>query len=79
MFTLISIGVGTAYLYSLLAFPSDLYFEAAAVITTLVLIGQVLEQKGRSNTRKAIQSLIKLAPEEATLIQGSQEKKSPSY
>ena len=77
MFTLISMGAGAAYLYSLVAvvfphiFPPSfrdrsgqlgLYFEAAAVITVLVLLGQVLELKARSATGGAIQALLGLAP-----------------
>ena len=77
MFTLISIGVGAAYLYSLAAtlapgiFPAaartmggtvPVYFEAAAVITTLVLLGQVLELRARSATGRAIRALLGLAP-----------------
>ena len=75
MFTLISVGVGAAYLYSAIAvvfpwiFPESLrpgghvalYFEAAAVITVLVLLGQLLEAKARSRTGQAIQSLLGLA------------------
>jgi Cu+-exporting ATPase len=75
MFTLIGVGVGAAYLYSAIAtafpgiFPDsfkhheeiDLYFEAAAVITVLVLLGQWLEARARSQTGKAIQSLLGLA------------------
>jgi Cu+-exporting ATPase len=72
MFTLIGVGVGAAYLYSAIAtafpgiFPDsfkhheeiDLYFEAAAVITVLVLLGQWLEARARSQTGRAIQSLL---------------------
>jgi Cu+-exporting ATPase len=80
MFTLIALGVGTAYLYSLIAallpgmFPASfrghdgqvpVYFEAAAVITTLVLLGQVLELRARSQTSSAIRSLLGLAPRTA--------------
>jgi Cu+-exporting ATPase len=75
MFTLIGVGVGAAYLYSATAtafpgiFPDsfkhhqeiDLYFEAAAVITVLVLLGQWLEARARSQTGKAIQALLGLA------------------
>jgi len=75
MFTLISVGVGAAYFYSAVAvlfphiFPESfregghvgLYFEAAAVITVLVLLGQLLEAKARSRTGQAIQSLLGLA------------------
>jgi Cu+-exporting ATPase len=83
MFTLIAIGVGTAYLYSLVAqltpglFPDafrnaggaiDVYFEAAAVIVTLVLLGQMLELRARSQTGKAIRALLDLAPAQALLI-----------
>jgi Cu+-exporting ATPase len=77
MFTLIGLGVTVAFVYSLVAvalpgaFPDafrgpeggvDLYFEAAAVITTLVLFGQVLELKARSQTSGAIRALLELAP-----------------
>ena len=80
MFTLIAIGVGTAYGYSLVAtlFPDifphafrghggepPVYFEAAAVITTLVLLGQVLELRARSQTSSAIRALLGLAPKTA--------------
>jgi Cu+-exporting ATPase len=85
MFTLISIGSGSAYLYSLVAvlepqfFPASfrdmsgqlgLYFEAAAVITVLVLLGQVLELKARSQTSGAIKALLGLAPKTARRISG---------
>jgi P-type Cu+ transporter len=77
MFTLISIGSGSAYLYSVVAvflpqlFPAGqlgLYFEAAAVITVLVLLGQVLELKARSQTGGAIKALLGLAPKTARRI-----------
>jgi P-type Cu+ transporter len=83
MFTLIAIGVGTAYIYSVVAtffphlFPESfrghsgevgVYFDAAAVITTLVLLGQVLELRARSKTSKAIKALLGLAPKTARLI-----------
>ena len=84
MFTLIAIGTGAAYLLSLAAlffsdlFPSAMrdshtgivpgYFESAAVITTLVLLGQVLELKARSQTSSAIKELLRLAPENATVV-----------
>jgi Cu+-exporting ATPase len=76
MFTLIALGTGVAYLYSLVAalapgiFPASfrdhdgqvpLYFEAAAVIVTLVLLGQVLELRARSQTSSAIRALLDLA------------------
>ena len=79
MFTLIGLGVGAAYLYSAIAtvspgvFPEsfkhhgelDLYFEAAAVITVLVLLGQWLEARARGRTGKAIEGLLGLAPKTA--------------
>jgi Cu+-exporting ATPase len=80
MFTLIGLGVSVAYLYSLVAalfpdvFPASfrgetgevaVYFEAAAVIVTLVLLGQVLELKARSQTGAAIKALLGLAPKTA--------------
>lgn len=83
MFTLIGLGVGVAYLYSVVAtlfpeiFPHSfrdhmnnvpVYYEAAAVITTLVLLGQVLELKARSSTSAAIKSLLGLAPKTARRI-----------
>jgi Cu+-exporting ATPase len=83
MFTLISIGSGSAYLYSVVVvlvpqiFPASfrdmsgqlgLYFEAAAVITVLVLLGQVLELKARSQTSGAIKALLGLAPKTARRI-----------
>ena len=83
MFTLIAIGVGTAYVYSLAAtlfpevFPEafrghggevGVYFDAAAVITTLVLLGQVLELRARSKTSRAIKALLGLAPKTARLV-----------
>src|SRR5580765_8727050 len=84
MFTLIGLGVAVAYVYSLVAtlapqiFPRSfheqmgqvpVYFEAAAVITTLVLLGQVLELKARSRTGAAIRALLALAPETARRIE----------
>jgi Cu+-exporting ATPase len=83
MFTLIALGIGVAWLYSLIAtlwpglFPASLrtmggwvpvYFEAAAVITTLVLLGQVLELRARSRTGAAIKMLLGLAPKTARLV-----------
>jgi len=80
MFTLIGLGVAVAYLYSLIAklfpamFPASfrselgevpIYFEAAAVIVTLILLGQVLELKARSQTGAAIRALLGLAPKSA--------------
>ena len=74
MFTLISIGTAAAYLYSLAAvifpgfFPPGLYFESAAMITVLVLLGQVLELRARSQTSGALQALLGLAPKTARRI-----------
>ena len=82
MFTLIGLGISVAYLYSVIAtvFPDSfphsfrhgggvpVYFEAAAVITTLVLLGQVLELKARSQTSSAIKALLGLAPKTARRI-----------
>ena len=72
MFTLIGLGVGAAYAFSVFALfflpGSDVYFEPAAVIVTLVLVGQVLELKARSRTGAAIQALLGLAPKTARLI-----------
>ena len=91
MFTLIAIGTGAAYLLSIAAlffpewFPASMrsghtglvsaYFESAAVITTLVLLGQVLELRARSQTSSAIKELLRLAPETATRLKtdGSEE------
>lgn len=90
MFTLIAIGTGVAFAYSVLAtlvpgvFPDafqehggrvGVYFEAAAVIVTLVLLGQVLELRARGQTSSAIRSLLKLAPKTARVIHadGSEE------
>ena len=82
MFTLIGLGVGVAYFYSLVAlalsyfaphlFTSHaaiaVYFEPAAVITTLVLLGQVLELRARSQTSQAVQQLLELTPPTARII-----------
>jgi P-type Cu+ transporter len=83
MFTLIALGTGVAYLYSVVAalapgiFPPSfrtpegrvpVYFEAAAVIVTLVLLGQVLELRARSQTGNAIRALLDLAPKRARLV-----------
>ncbi len=78
MFTLIALGVGAAYIDSLVAgaFGSaDLYFEPAAVITTLVLLGQVLELRARAQTGSAIRALLGLAPKTARRLRrdGSEE------
>lgn len=88
MFTLIALGIGTAYFYSALAvllpdlFSNSfkekgelfVYFEAASVITVLVLLGQVLELKAKSQTGQAIQSLLNLSAKTAHLIVDSQEQ-----
>jgi Cu+-exporting ATPase len=83
MFTLIGLGIGVAYSYSVTAallpqaFPASLrtmggqvpvYFEAAAAITALVLLGQVLELRARSSTNKAIRALLGLAPKNARRV-----------
>ena len=83
MFTLIALGTGVAYVYSVVAalvpgiFPASfrmpeggvpVYFEAAAVIVTLVLLGQVLELRARSRTSSAIRELLDLAPKRARLV-----------
>lgn len=82
MFTLIALGTGVAYLYSIVAtfftgiFPQNfhmhgivpVYYEAAAVITTLVILGQVLELRARSRTGNAIKALLQLAPKEARKV-----------
>lgn len=86
MFTLIAIGTGAAYLFSITAtlmpaiFPLSfrghggevaVYFEAAAVITTLVLLGQVLELRARARTSSSIKSLLGLAPKTARVIRSN--------
>jgi Cu+-exporting ATPase len=83
MFTLIGLGTGVAYVYSVVAtiapqiFPSalrgmsgypDVYFEAAAAITTLVLLGQVMELRARSRTGAALRALLDLSPRTARVI-----------
>jgi Cu+-exporting ATPase len=83
MFTLIGLGTGVAYVYSVIAtiapqiFPAslrgmggypDVYFEAAAAITTLVLLGQVMELRARSRTSAAIRALLDLSPKTARLV-----------
>ena len=91
MFTLIAIGTGAAYLYSLIAvlFPHlipenfqhhgtvEVYFEAAAVIITLVLLGQVLELRARRRTGAAIRELLSLAPPTARIVKNGQELEVP--
>jgi P-type Cu+ transporter len=83
MFTLIGMGTGVAYTYSVIAtlfpriFPEslrgmggypDVYFEAAAAITTLVLLGQVMELRARSRTSAALRALLDLSPKTARLV-----------
>lgn len=92
MFTLIAMGTGVAYVYSIVAtllpgiFPPSfrgeagevgVYFEAAAVIVTLVLLGQVLELKARSKTGSAIKALLGLAPKTARRVKGGVEEDIP--
>jgi Cu+-exporting ATPase len=91
MFTLIAVGVGAAYVYSDVAviapgiFPEsfrrhgevDLYFEAAAVITTLVLLGQLIEAKARSRTGQAIKALLSLSAKNAHRVRDGQEEEIP--
>ncbi|CAM3945329.1 MULTISPECIES: heavy metal translocating P-type ATPase [Flavobacterium] len=89
MFTLIGIGTGVAFVFSIIGllfpfvFPDEfktsegtvhLYFEATAVVLTLVLLGQLLEAKAHSRTSGAIKELLKLAPTEATLVIDGEEK-----
>lgn len=92
MFTLIALGTGVAWLYSVVGvlapqvFPTsfrntmggvDLYFEAAAVITTLVLLGQVLELRARSATSSAIRALLDLSPKQARVVRDGKEEDIP--
>ncbi len=91
MFTLIAVGVGTAYVYSAVVmllpgiFPASmqhdrkigLYFEAAAIITVLVLLGQVLELRARSRTGTAIRALLDLAPKTARRVRNGAEEDVP--
>ncbi|WP_395051448.1 heavy metal translocating P-type ATPase [Flavobacterium sp.] len=88
MFTLIGIGTGIAFLFSIAGllfpdyFPNEfkhhgsvaLYFEATAVILTLVLLGQVMEAKAHSQTSGAIKALLQLAPTEATIVMDGKDK-----
>ena len=89
MFSLIGIGAGAAFIFSVIAllfpsiFPAQfknmdgsvfLYFEAVTVILTLVLLGQLLEAKAHSQTSGAIKALLKLSPTEAILVSDNQEK-----
>jgi Cu+-exporting ATPase len=92
MFTLIAMGVGAAYGYSIVAtilpgiFPASfrgmsggvpVYFEAAAAITTLVLLGQVLELRARGRTGRAIRALLDLSPTTARILRNSVEEDIP--
>jgi Cu+-exporting ATPase len=91
MFTLISLGITAAYAYSLVAllrsdlFPATsrhegvvtLYFESAAMITVLVLLGQVIEQRARNRTQQAIQELLSLTPPTAHQVKDGTEKAVP--
>jgi Cu+-exporting ATPase len=92
MFTLIAMGTGVAYLFSLVAivfpqiFPASfldmngappLYFEAAAAIVTLVLLGQVLELRARSRTGAAIRALLDLSPKNARVLREGKEEDIP--
>jgi Cu+-exporting ATPase len=92
MFTLIGLGVGAGYLYSLVAaiapqaFPVSMrtmggvvpvYFEASAVITCLVVLGQVLELRARAATGKAMRALLGLAPKTARRVKGGEEEDIP--
>ncbi|MDP8913816.1 MAG: haloacid dehalogenase, partial [Pseudomonadota bacterium] len=92
MFTLIAIGTGVAWTYSVVGavapqiFPPSfrsmhggvgLYFEAAAVIVTLVLLGQVLELRARERTGSAIRALLDLAPKTAHLVEHGRERTVP--
>ncbi|HVR35298.1 MAG TPA: heavy metal translocating P-type ATPase [Methylomirabilota bacterium] len=91
MFTLIAMGTGTAYFYSVVAmlapgvFPSSLlehghtplYFEAASMITALVLLGQMLEARARSRTGDAIEALLDLSPKTARRVADGVEQEIP--
>jgi Cu+-exporting ATPase len=84
MFTLIALGTGVSYVYSVAAllFGSaasgiDVYFEPAAVIVTLVLLGQVLELRARSQTGSALKALLGLAPNTARILREGREEDVP--
>ncbi len=91
MFTLIAMGVGASYFYSAVVmllpkiFPPSfaahgkigVYFEAAAIITVLVLLGQVLELRARSRTGSAIRALLDLAPSTARIVRDGEERDVP--
>jgi Cu+-exporting ATPase len=91
MFTLIALGIGAAYLYSVVAtilpgfFPAgfrmdgrvDPYFDTAVVVTALVLLGQVLELRARSQTSTALRALLRLAPSDARRVDADGERDVP--
>ncbi len=90
MFTLIGLGVLSAWVYSTLVIVAPdllphsgghghapVYFESAAVITVLVILGQLLESRARRATGSAIESLMRLAPRTALLVEGSTEREIP--
>ncbi len=91
MFTLIAMGVGAAYFYSAIVmllpriFPASfaahgkigIYFESAAIITVLVLLGQVMELRARSRTGSAIRALLGLAPDTARIVRNGEERDVP--
>jgi P-type Cu+ transporter len=91
MFTLISLGVGAAWIYSAAAFffpgnfpmamryhgAVEVYFEAAAVIVVLVLLGQVLELRARAQTSSSIKALLNLAPATAILVTAQGDREAP--
>ena len=91
MFTLIALGIGAAFLYSLAAtvapgmFPVGFrlhgrvepYFDTAVVVTALVLLGQVLELRARSGTSTALRALLQLAPSNARRVEGDTERDVP--
>ncbi len=92
MFTLIAMGTGVAYVYSLIAvlmpgiFPESfremggsppVYFEASAAIVTLVLLGQVLELRARSQTSAALRALLDLSPKQARIVRDGKEEDIP--
>ncbi|MFN7560286.1 MAG: copper-transporting P-type ATPase [Prosthecobacter sp.] len=90
MFTLIGLGVLSAWVYSTLVIVAPdllphsgghghapVYFESAAVITVLVILGQLLESRARRATGSAIESLMRLAPQTALLVEGSTEREIP--
>lgn len=91
MWTLISLGAGSAFLFSIVAllfpqlFPDEfkvhgsvhLYFEAATVILSLIILGQVLELKAHGQTNSAIRELLNLVPQEVTVIREGHEHKIP--